>query len=91
MKSQSSLIVLAACLAISYGFDRSAVAQTAASDQEKTAEKPDSTAAKDAKAKDAKPKGATNKFGGDIWTREKLTGDWGGARTNLLNHGIDIG
>ena len=27
----------------------------------------------------------------NIWSREKLTGDWGGARTDLLNHGIDIG
>jgi porin len=26
----------------------------------------------------------------DIWTRDKLTGDWGGARTALSNRGIDI-
>jgi porin len=25
----------------------------------------------------------------DIWTRDKLTGDWGGWRTDLLDHGID--
>ena len=27
----------------------------------------------------------------DIWTRDKLTGDWGGLRTDLKDHGIDIG
>jgi porin len=27
----------------------------------------------------------------DIWTRDKLTGDWGGMRTKLGEHGIDIG
>lgn len=26
----------------------------------------------------------------DIWTRDKLTGDWGGARTQLSDRGIDI-
>ena len=25
-----------------------------------------------------------------IWTRDKLTGDWGGLRTDLTKHGIDI-
>jgi porin len=90
MKSQRFLIVFAACLATSYGLARSAVAQTATSDQETKAEKPDSTTSKDAQAKDAKPKGGTNKFGGDLWTREKLTGDWGGVRTDLHDHGIDI-
>lgn len=28
---------------------------------------------------------------GDIWTRKNLTGDWGGLRTDLHEHGIDIG
>jgi len=28
--------------------------------------------------------------GDDIWTRDKLTGDWGGARTALSDRGIDI-
>ena len=28
---------------------------------------------------------------GDIWTRKNLTGDWGGLRTDLHDHGIDIG
>ncbi len=28
---------------------------------------------------------------GDIWTRKSLTGDWGGLRTDLHDHGIDIG
>ena len=27
----------------------------------------------------------------DIWTRDKLTGDWRGLRTDLHDHGIDIG
>jgi porin len=27
----------------------------------------------------------------DIWTRDKLTGDWWGGRTYLSDHGIDIG
>jgi porin len=26
----------------------------------------------------------------DIWTRDKLTGDWGGLRTDLAKYGIDI-
>jgi porin len=28
--------------------------------------------------------------GDDLWTRDKLTGDWGGARTALSQRGIDI-
>jgi porin len=27
----------------------------------------------------------------DIWNRDKLTGDWRGLRTDLADHGIDIG
>jgi porin len=27
-------------------------------------------------------------YGGSIWERSKMTGDWGGARTELANHGI---
>ena len=27
----------------------------------------------------------------EIWTRDKLTGDWGGMRSDLSKHGIDIG
>ena len=27
----------------------------------------------------------------NIWTRDKLTGDWGGLRSDLTKHGIDIG
>jgi len=27
----------------------------------------------------------------DFWTRDKLTGDWGGLRSELSKHGIDIG
>jgi carbohydrate-selective porin OprB len=27
----------------------------------------------------------------DIWTRDKLTGDWRGLRSDLSKHGIDIG
>jgi porin len=26
----------------------------------------------------------------DLWTRDKLTGDWGGMRTNASKHGLDI-
>ncbi|MEP4485826.1 MAG: carbohydrate porin [Halioglobus sp.] len=26
----------------------------------------------------------------DMWTRDKLTGDWGGLRSDLTKHGIDI-
>src|SRR5579871_4979407 len=26
----------------------------------------------------------------DLWTRDKLTGDWGGARTALSQRGIDV-
>jgi porin len=26
----------------------------------------------------------------DLWTRDKLTGDWDGARTNASKHGLDI-
>src|SRR5450432_799212 len=26
----------------------------------------------------------------DLWTRDKLTGDWGGARTDASKHGLDI-
>src|SRR5262245_37671570 len=29
-------------------------------------------------------------YGGDIWSRSHLTGDWGGARTDLANHGVQI-
>lgn len=27
-------------------------------------------------------------YSGDIWSRKYLTGDWGGARTELANHGV---
>jgi porin len=27
----------------------------------------------------------------EVWDRDKLTGDWGGLRTDLAEHGIDIG
>lgn len=26
-----------------------------------------------------------------LWQREKLTGDWGGARTALKNRGVEVG
>ena len=29
-------------------------------------------------------------YGGDIWTRSGLTGDWGGERSLLYNNGLDI-
>ena len=35
-------------------------------------------------AADAKPQDES------IWTRKQLTGDWGGLRTDLIKHGIDI-
>ena len=42
-------------------------------------------------AKDAKPapKETVKEQFADVWTRDKLTGDWEGWRTDLLNHGID--
>ena len=43
----------------------------------------------DAGAAEATKTAATNDD--DIWTRKRLTGDWGGARTDLENHGIKIG
>jgi porin len=33
----------------------------------------------------------TNTWAEDIWTRDKLTGDWWGARTDLSDHGINLG
>ncbi len=33
---------------------------------------------------------AANTWAKDILTRDKLTGDWGGLRTDLTNHGIDF-
>ena len=41
-------------------------------------------------AQDAKP-AAGGGFFDDILTRKNLTGDWGGLRTDLHDHGIDIG
>lgn len=35
--------------------------------------------------------GAAQAAEDDIWTRDKLTGDWGGSRTSLAEHGVDIG
>jgi porin len=32
-----------------------------------------------------------NTWAEDIWSRDKLTGDWWGGRTYLSDHGIDIG
>src|SRR5262245_48101967 len=29
-------------------------------------------------------------FAGDFWSRHYLTGDWGGARTSLANHGVQL-
>jgi len=30
-------------------------------------------------------------YSADFWTREYLTGDWGGARTSLADHGVQLG
>ena len=32
----------------------------------------------------------TPNYAGDLWTREALTGDWGGARTKLLERGVKL-
>ena len=42
-------------------------------------------------AQDAKPapEPTVKEQFADVWTRDKLTGDWGGWRTDLLDHGID--
>ncbi len=40
-------------------------------------------AATSARADDENPN-----YAGDLWTREALTGDWGGARSKLLEHGV---
>ena len=38
------------------------------------------------------PSFAEQSAGGDsVWTRDKLTGDWGGTRSDLSDHGVDIG
>ena len=37
------------------------------------------------------PSLADQSSGDTLWTRDKLTGDWGGGRTYLSDHGIDIG
>jgi porin len=37
------------------------------------------------------PSYAEQSAGDSIWTRDKLTGDWGGLRTDLSERGIDIG
>jgi porin len=33
---------------------------------------------------------ATNALANDIWTRDKLTGDWGGLRSDLTKHGVQL-
>ena len=33
---------------------------------------------------------ATNAWANDIWTRDKLTGDWGGLRSDLTKHGVQL-
>jgi len=40
----------------------------------------------------AKPRGLLpiRDYGGDLWTRSHLTGDWGGARTSLAERGVAI-
>ena len=37
------------------------------------------------------PDRSAKEFLKDVWTRDTLTGDWGGLRTDLHDHGIDIG
>lgn len=34
--------------------------------------------------------GADQPYGGDFWSRPKLTGDWGGLRDRWAAHGITI-
>jgi porin len=42
-----------------------------------------------ARADGADPRGMASQ-GADLWQRDKLTGDWGGARTKLSQRGVDI-
>lgn len=35
--------------------------------------------------------GAPAQASDDLWTRDTLTGDWGGSRSDLSAHGVDIG
>jgi porin len=37
------------------------------------------------------PRRSVGEVAKDIWTRDKLSGDWKGLRTDLHDHGIDIG
>jgi porin len=37
------------------------------------------------------PRRSVGEVAKDIWTRDKLFGDWDGLRTDLSDHGIDIG
>ncbi len=62
------------------------------------AEKPASTSSADAKEPashvhevNPAPRRSVGEVAKDIWTRDKLFGDWKGLRTDLKDHGIDIG
>jgi carbohydrate-selective porin OprB len=34
---------------------------------------------------------APETFGGDIWSRPRITGDWFGYRDDLVKHGVTLG
>ncbi len=61
-----------------------------AAPEPQTAQEPE--AADQEKAKAAQEKGVLPipEYGGDLWTRQVLTGDWGGTRADLADKGVQL-